>query len=392
MTTNPITNAQKARNYINSHEDEIRAMLPNHIEQERFMRNMGRQLVGNNSLQDCDPSSLVTSCVEAANLGLDIGTLGSCHVIPYGRKATLVIGYQGLIDLAIRSGTVRAIHCNVVRKNDEYGANQTSFFHNYDPFAPESERDEIVGVYTVIELVNGASQYETMSVEQVEQVRQGSAGRNSGPWTDHWDRMAIKTVIRRALTKIKLSPEVSEQIHELLVREDTGKPNPKFALNGTKEDYEISEEEQEKVQAVVDGAQAMVATNAEQVKKAPKTPRRDWAKDLELANAIADDMGLPQWTRMSQNRKKTVMSRQREEEIDNPEKFWEHVRETFIPFDKEKIASWSSGQNLDTFLRIPQRGGVDHFLAAREGAYRGENAADEGDSGLLDDLIHGKEG
>ena len=68
MTTNPITNAQKARNYITSHEDEIRAMLPNHIEQERFMRNMGRQLVGNQSLQDCDPSSLVTSCVEAANL------------------------------------------------------------------------------------------------------------------------------------------------------------------------------------------------------------------------------------------------------------------------------------------------------------------------------------
>ena len=95
---------------------------------------------------------------------------------------------------------------------------------------------------------------------------------------------------------------------------------------------------------------------------------------------------------MSQNRKKTVMSRQREEEIDNPEKFWEHVRETFIPFDKEKIASWSSGHTLDTFLRIPPRGGVDQFLAAWEGAYRGENAADEGDSGLLDDLIHGKEG
>ena len=338
MTTNPITNAQKARNYITSHEDEIRAMLPNHIEQERFMRNMGRQLVGNQSLQDCDPSSLVTSCVEAANLGLDIGTLGSCWVIPYGRQATLVVGYQGLIDLAIRSGTVKAIHCNVVRKNDEYGANQTAFFHNYDPFALEAERDEIVGVYTIIELANGASQYETMNIEQVEKVRQSSAARNSGPWTEHWDRMAIKTVLRRALTKIKLSPEVSEQMHELFVREDAGQTNKKFAINGA-DDLQLPTTGRSSVETIVADAQAIVAKKAKQAKKSTKPPRRDWSKELELANEIARAMGFGEWTRMSQGRKKLIMARQREEGIDRPEDFWQYVNETLLPFDAEKISN-----------------------------------------------------
>lgn len=388
MSSTDLTNAQKAKNYVETHAEEIRAMLPNHIEQERFMRNMGRQLVGNRNLQDCDPSSLVTACVEAANLGLDIGTLGSCWIIPFGRTATLVVGYQGLIDLAIRSGTVKAIHCEVVRANDEYGANQRDFYHSYDPFALESERGEIIGTYCIIDLENGSSQYETMSVEQVEKVRSSSRAGGSGPWVDHWDRMAIKTVLRRALTKIKLSPEVRERMHNIFVQEDGdaagGSETPAV---GSASSLPVTTVEETSVQETVKEAAR---------KSAKPKDARNWKIDTERANTIAEEMGVSGWSRLTDQRKKLILARQREEGIDNQAKFWDAVQEALLPFDISKIENWSSGKSLDTFMRIPQRGNVDHFLMAKEGGYR-PSSGEGTDPGMgsdettaLDELLGGE--
>jgi len=385
VSSTDLTNAQKAKNYVETHADEIRAMLPNHIEQERFMRNMGRQLVGNRNLQDCDPSSLVTACVEAANLGLDIGTLGSCWIIPFGRTATLVVGYQGLIDLAIRSGTVKAIHCEVVRANDEYGANQRDFFHTYDPFALEAERGEIIGAYCIIDLANGSSQYETMSVEQVEKIRAGSRAGGSGPWVDHWDRMAIKTVLRRALTKIKLSPEVREKMHNIFVNEDEPAVAAESPAKGTVLGLPETTKEEASVQETVKAAA---------VKSAKPRDTRNWSVDTDRAREVAKGMGVPEWSRLTDQRKKLILARQREEGIDDQEKFWDAVKMALLPFDVSKIENWSSGKSLDTFMRIPQRGGADHFLMAKEGQYRpGHDGVDPGMSSepsALDDLLGGE--
>lgn len=375
------TNAQKAKTYVETHAEEMRAMLPSHIEQERFMRNMGRQLVGNRNLQDCDPSSLVTACVEAANLGLDIGTLGSCWIIPFGRQATLVVGYQGLIDLAIRSGTVKAIHCEVVRANDEYGANQRDFFHSYDPFALESERGQIIGTYCIIDLENGSSQYETMSVEQVEKVRSGSRAGGSGPWVDHWDRMAIKTVLRRALTKIKLSPEVREKMHDVFVREDGdpagGSVTPAV---GTALSLPETTKEEASVQHTVSEAAR---------KTAKPRDARNWKIDTDRANSIAKEMGITGWSRLTDQRKKLILARQREEGINEQGAFWDAVHDALLPFDFSKIENWSSGKTLDTFMRIPQRGGADHFLMAKEGGYSGDGPEME-EPTALDQMLGGE--
>lgn len=373
-----LTNAQKAKNYIETHASEIRAMLPGHIEQERFMKNMGRQLVSNRNLQDCDPASLVTSCVEAANLGLDIGTLGSCWIVPFGRQATLIVGYQGLVDLAIRGGNVKAIHCEVVRENDEYGASEREFYHKYDPFDPEDVRGKIIGVYCIVDLANDSSQYEAMSVEQVERVRATSRASKSGPWVDHWDRMAIKTVLRRALTKIKLSPEVREKMHDIFVREDGEAPQSLPVESAPALTTEAVE----------------APTSAETVKEAAeKTAKpkvhRNWDYDKQQANFIAQQMGLGEWSRITDSRKKLILARQREEGIDNPKDFWNAVKEVLVPFDMNKIENWTSGKTLDTFLRIPQRGNVDHYLTAKEGGYRPAGSAEPEGPSPIDELLKG---
>ena len=378
MSDIQLSNAQKAKNYIETHASEIRAMLPGHIEQERFMKNMGRQLVSNRNLQDCDPSSLVTSCVEAANLGLDIGTLGSCWIVPFGRQATLIVGYQGLVDLAIRGGNVKAIHCEVVRENDEYGASERDFYHKYDPFDPEDVRGTIIGVYCIVDLANGSSQYEAMSVEQVEKVRSTSRASKSGPWVDHWDRMAVKTVLRRALTKIKLSPEIGEKMHDIFVREDGEAPQSLPAGSAPALTTE----------AVKSPSSAETVKEAAE-KTAKVKIHRNWDYDKQQANYIAGEMGLAEWSRITDSRKKLILSRQREEGIDSPKDFWNAVKDALIPFDLSKIENWTSGKTLDTFLRIPQRGNVDHFLTAKEGGYRSTSEATESEPSAIDELLKG---
>jgi recombination protein RecT len=53
-------------------------------------------------------------------------------------------------------------------------------------------------------------QREVMTVDEVEQVRNVSKAKNSGPWKDWWSEMAKKTCIRRLCKMLPSSVEMSE--------------------------------------------------------------------------------------------------------------------------------------------------------------------------------------
>ena len=43
---------------------------------------------------------------------------GQAYLVPFGDKATLIIGYRGLKDLIYRSGMIQMVDAQVVREND----------------------------------------------------------------------------------------------------------------------------------------------------------------------------------------------------------------------------------------------------------------------------------
>jgi hypothetical protein len=59
---------------------------------------------------------------------------------------------------------------------------------------------------------NGSRQAVVMSLDEIEAIRRKSRSANDGPWVDHWNEMAKKTVFKRLAKWITLSPEIREQL------------------------------------------------------------------------------------------------------------------------------------------------------------------------------------
>lgn len=100
-------------NYFERHRDQVVAALPTHLTPERMLRLATTALSTSPKLRQCDAESLISAVVTASQLGLEIGVGGQAFLVPYKDKdgryhATLVPGWQGLIDLVARAGRATA--------------------------------------------------------------------------------------------------------------------------------------------------------------------------------------------------------------------------------------------------------------------------------------------
>ena len=62
---------------------------------------------------------------------------------------------------------------------------------------------------------DGSLQTEVMTVAEVEKIRQSSKGKNSSPWTQHFDEMGKKTVFRRLSKWLPMQAEVAQQLDKV---------------------------------------------------------------------------------------------------------------------------------------------------------------------------------
>lgn len=203
---------------------QLEEVLPAQIDPARFLRVAASSIMKTPSLMSATKVSIFASLMEAAQLGLEpSGLLGSAYLVPYRRKtdsgwiteAKLIPGYRGLIDLARRSGGIRAIWANVVRQKDRFRLVQgDNPGIEHEPFIPDPtmeaiERDPgfMVGAYMVAILESGEKQIEWMSADEIAAVRKRSKAATDGPWVTDESEMSRKTVVRRGSKYLPLSPE-----------------------------------------------------------------------------------------------------------------------------------------------------------------------------------------
>lgn len=163
-------------------------------------------------LQECSPESVLAAVFIAGRLGLEPdGVLGGSYLVPFGRECQLIVGYRGLVDLAIRSGKVKSVVSRVVHEKDRFkvvlGVDD-SIKH-----VPSDEEDPgaWTHVYAVATLADGTKQFEVMSRRQVMAIREKSRAKDSGPWrnpdSEDGKEMARKTVVKRLAKSLPLSTE-----------------------------------------------------------------------------------------------------------------------------------------------------------------------------------------
>ena len=194
--------------------EELRKALPSHVDLEQFVRVAISCLTPD--ILACERTSVFSSIFSAAQLGLmPEPFLGQCYLVPYKGKAQLQIGYKGLIALARRSGDVKTIDSGVIYEKDKV-VYKKGIVTELE-IVPYLDGDPGVAklVYCVIHLGNsagGGHQIEIMRLSDVENIRKSSPSANSPAWKSHWDQMARKVCIKRALNYAPLSVDVQRGI------------------------------------------------------------------------------------------------------------------------------------------------------------------------------------
>ena len=192
---------------------QVEAALPKHIPTDRFLRTTMTVLSQNPDLVKCERNSLMSSIMSAASLGLmPESFLGQAYIIPYKGKATLQVGYKGMIALARRSGEIKSIDSGVTYEKDEVSF-VTGLVKEFEvkPYL-EGDPGPAKLVWCVIHLKDGGYQIEVMTVAQIEAIRKAAPSGNSPAWKNSWDSMARKICIKRALKYAPLSTDLSQAI------------------------------------------------------------------------------------------------------------------------------------------------------------------------------------
>lgn len=191
---------------------DLQRALPRHMSPDRMMRIALTALRTNHRLAQCSPGSFLGSVITAAQLGLEVNTpLGHAYLIPYKGECTLQLGYQGMMDLARRSGMVSAIYAYDVREGDVFsyqlGLNPDV---KHVPSDDEGrEMKKLTHVYAVAKLKDGEPVFTVLTRAQVDQFRKRSRAASDGPWVTDYTAMALKTAIRRLFTWLPKSAEMA---------------------------------------------------------------------------------------------------------------------------------------------------------------------------------------
>ena len=124
---------------------DIALYLQNETIKSRFVEIMGNRdaaayiasvllaVANNQDLAACTPASVYIAALRAATLRLSVDpSLGEAYLIPFntknGKQAALVVGYQGIYKMAIRTNRYRYINVGPVYEGEQMIEDRISGF------------------------------------------------------------------------------------------------------------------------------------------------------------------------------------------------------------------------------------------------------------------------
>lgn len=204
-----------------------------------FATSLVEVFTNDTQLQKCDQKKVIQEAIKAATLKLPLNKqLGYAYILVFNnwdkasRKSVptpqIVLGYRGYIQLAMRTGQYKNINADVVYEGEMIGRDKLS---GAIDLSGEKVSEKVVGYFAHFETVNGFSKTLFMSLgemagyalkfspsfkrnaeknplptvdalcdmandQAVNGPQQGKVG-----WEGDFNSMAIKTVLRRLLSK-----------------------------------------------------------------------------------------------------------------------------------------------------------------------------------------------
>lgn len=196
---------------LEKRQDQLTTLLSDsNIDPKVFMAVARRAFMKTPELLDCDSKSVLESFINCATDGLKPDGKQASLVIynvnvaarnepkRYVKKAQYIAGYQGMLDIAYRSGNFKVIGARVVYEGDEYsytlGIGQTV---THKPKArPAGTTPPIVAAYAFAITKDGGEFFEPFEGNDVKKVMAVSRAV-SGPAKDWPEEMTRKGPLRR---------------------------------------------------------------------------------------------------------------------------------------------------------------------------------------------------
>ena len=238
----------------------ITNLLPATVTLDKFRSVMIHYLRQNPSLHNCNPDSLVMACIDCAESGLlPDRNFGQAYIVPFKGQAQFMLGYRGMIQLAMNSDRIDSIHAAVVMDTDEfevYQGTELKIVHRPDMKIDRATAKPVAAY--AIAFIKGARnpEFVVMSHSEVEAIRKRASSGNSPAWTGsqtNYNEMMRKTAIRRLFKTLPMS--ITDKAGKFAAMEDTFEETGKavhFDLAST--DYTVEEEPNDAAQPGQSGA------------------------------------------------------------------------------------------------------------------------------------------
>ncbi len=234
--TSPVTDP--LGNIVGKMQTQVSALLNDKDFLDRFARLALTELRINKKLGDAaasNPVSFYGAMNKVAALGLQVGNgLGHAYLLPFDKRVKqgsqwvtasteiqLIIGYQGMIELARRSGQIESLYAVPVYKGEPFevtmGLSQDIQHKKVFDGSVKPIPENLIAVYAVAKLKGGAVQFDVMTLDEINNIRDRSKSKDNGPWVTDYVEMAKKTVLRRLFKMLPVSVEVKTKNGDTVV-------------------------------------------------------------------------------------------------------------------------------------------------------------------------------
>lgn len=205
-------------------------LLQNTLKENKgtFTTSLMELATSDEKLLQCAPYALMAEALKAASLHLPLNKqLGQCYILPFKNHGvmtpTLVVGTKGYLQLAMRTGKYETINSDVVYEGELKGYDKVT--GNLDLSGVRTSNVPI-GYFAYMKMKNGFSKLLYMSLDEVclyakqysptvkfsekatadslkaLALKQAASGVSDGVgWYSNFESMALKTVLRRLLSK-----------------------------------------------------------------------------------------------------------------------------------------------------------------------------------------------
>ena len=174
----------------------------------QFITSISSVVQNNALLQKAEVNSIIMGAAVAASMDLPLNAnLGYAALVPFNSKgggcfAQFQIMTKGWTELFIRTGQCQSLINEIVYEGQLVKKNKFTGEYVFDEDAKKSNK--IIGYMAYFRLTNGYEKTEFMTVEEVKVHAQRFSQTfrsGAGIWKDSFDAMALKTVLKKLLTK-----------------------------------------------------------------------------------------------------------------------------------------------------------------------------------------------